>query len=605
MRWILFVALSLLISFQLQAAIPVDLQLDINNKKLFRQNHWLKLLHFKNGESEIDDARFFIAKDGKTNPKSELIATVEQLISDRSDTNKSFYCRFISRASWLQQQLPLLNQYIYQPECQAVNKELKALKAHRVTLVLASAHINSPASAFGHTFLRIDSEEQTPLISYAVSYAAETAETNGFIYAYRGISGGYNGKYTILPYYEKIKEYNDLEQRDIWEYELDLTPHELRIMALHIMEIRAFDTDYYFFAENCSYNILWLLEVARDGIELTSLFTTSAIPIDTVRSVEQAGLVKKVNYRPSSRKKINTMLDRLNEPEALAFVQSELFDITLLKNLGRDEKAASLELAIELLKMRHRNHEVEKNSYTKSLLKLLRERSKLGINPPSKITRPDSPLDGHLSRRITIGWQNQENDHTLQLGLKPAYHDPFDVENGYLSGAFISFLDTQVSISEKQTRLEQIKVIEIQSFALQDKIFSPISWQISAGAKRPLNNQLLGYLQAGAGKTFGTKNLYAYLMLIPGLYYGEETMSSLTYTAGLATNWPRLKLGLTIQREKFRNEEVSDTAEIFASYAFSKKMAAHVRWTSKDISAENAIEDGNHQSLLLSTMGYF
>jgi hypothetical protein len=602
---ILFFALTLLASFQLQAAIPADLQLELSNKQLHKQNHWLKLLHFRSGESEIDDERFFLAPDGKTNPENELSSTIEQLIVDRSDDDDSSYCRFIARASWLLQELPALKQHIQIPRCQALHEELAALKAFRVTLILASAHINSPASAFGHTFLRIDSKEDMPLVSYAVSYAAQTTETNGFIYAYRGIFGGYNGKYSILPYYEKIKEYNDLEQRDVWEYQLNLTSEELRVMALHIMEIRPFDADYYFFSENCAYNILWLLEVARDEISLTSQFKSTAIPIDTLRAVEDAGLVTRVNYRPSARKNMNAMMNELHENEALEFVRSQDYDLALLADLSKAEKSTALELAIALLKTSHRDGQVTKKSYTMALLKLLRERSKLGLKPEIEIPRPDSPMDGHYSRRISVTWKQNENQGALQLGIKPSYHDPFDVETGYLSGAFISFADTTLSITEDKTQLEQLKIVDIQSYALQDKIFSPLSWQVGFGFDRPFSHHLKSYLKAGAGKTVGKQDLYAYLMLTPELYYDHQADMSLTFRSGLAANWKDIKLGLSYEHERFSGDQVSDRLEVYVSYAFSKEFSGHIRLHSNEISAGEGTIAVDEQAVLLSGFYYF
>jgi len=105
-------------------------------------------------------------------------------------------------------------------------------------MVFPTAHINSPASMYGHTFLRVSSNHDTPLISNAINFAAKTNDTNGLIFAYKGLFGEYEGRYSILPYYEKIKEYNNLEQRDIWEYDLDLTQEEINRLVLHTFELK-------------------------------------------------------------------------------------------------------------------------------------------------------------------------------------------------------------------------------------------------------------------------------------------------------------------------------------------------------------------------------
>lgn len=41
-----------------------------------------------------------------------------------------------------------------------------------------------------------------------------------------------------MPYYRKVKEYGDFESRDLWEYELNLTPEETRFLVSHIWEMQ-------------------------------------------------------------------------------------------------------------------------------------------------------------------------------------------------------------------------------------------------------------------------------------------------------------------------------------------------------------------------------
>jgi len=36
-----------------------------------------------------------------------------------------------------------------------------------------------------------------------------------------------------MPYYLKVREYNDMENRDVWEYELNLSPEEIDRLLMH------------------------------------------------------------------------------------------------------------------------------------------------------------------------------------------------------------------------------------------------------------------------------------------------------------------------------------------------------------------------------------
>ena len=171
-------------------------------------------------------------------------------------------------------------------------------------LVFPAAYLNSPSSMFGHTLLRIDQADvtsnNTALLSYALNFGAYIeGMDNSILYAWKGLMGGYPGLFALVPYREKLAEYSRLENRDLWEYKLNLTPEETGRMVEHVWELKQVRFDYYFFDENCSFRLLELMEIARPGIELTEQFPLTAIPTDTVRAVKNAGLIERIDYRPS------------------------------------------------------------------------------------------------------------------------------------------------------------------------------------------------------------------------------------------------------------------------------------------------------------------
>ena len=62
----------------------------IEQTKLYENPYWSKLLHYRNGESEIDSNNFFISKNGKTDLKKELFETITSL----KNGENSVLCRF-------------------------------------------------------------------------------------------------------------------------------------------------------------------------------------------------------------------------------------------------------------------------------------------------------------------------------------------------------------------------------------------------------------------------------------------------------------------------------------------------------------------------------
>jgi hypothetical protein len=210
---------------------------------------------------------------------------------------------------------------------------------------------------FGHTFLRLDrpaQDEKTRLLSYAVNYGALTGDDNGVMFALYGLTGGYPGTYSVLPYHQMVRQYTDFETRDIWEYRLNFRPDEVERLLQHLWELRAQYAYYFFFDENCSYQLLFLLDVARPGMHLTDRFPAYALPVETVRAVvREDGLLEDTVFRPSSRTRIEhglsaltpeerQLVDRLAEGETAP-------DHPALGRLAAKRRSAVLETAAEFV----------------------------------------------------------------------------------------------------------------------------------------------------------------------------------------------------------------------------------------------------------------
>ncbi|MDO9080800.1 MAG: DUF4105 domain-containing protein, partial [Desulfuromonadales bacterium] len=227
---------------------------------------WQVLMHYRQqGDrftSLIDDPKFFLAPQGKTDPQAELNASLEALLFPVKIDDEHFRCRFPARTEWLISVLDLNELALPQPHCRKLNETLTSVDPRSVVLVFPAAHNNGPASMFGHTLLRVGSSYKSPLLSAAVNYAANDTDSNGLLYAFKGIFGFYPGYFALLPYYEKLNDYSGVEHRDIWEYTLNLNPEESRRLMLHTWELQSISSDYYFFDENCSFMLLFLLEAA-------------------------------------------------------------------------------------------------------------------------------------------------------------------------------------------------------------------------------------------------------------------------------------------------------------------------------------------------------
>ena len=274
---------------------------------------WLALGHYRpqgsrQYESTIDSDNFFLAPDGKINPESELAAT--RALFDSKDEKR---CLFPGRYLYLKKYSLTTADF---PKCKEFEQFQKDLQPSGVTLLFTDAYMNNPSSLFGHTLLRIDTARKgTQLLAHGANYGAFTeGMENSVLFAMLGLTGGYYGGFTVKPYYDVINTYNNIENRDIWELNLDLTPEELDLFVAHLWEVGHAQSRYYFFTRNCSYMLMETLDAVRPSLKLADAFPVQTIPLDTIKAVySRPGLVKSINYRPSRQAKIRHRYKQMND----------------------------------------------------------------------------------------------------------------------------------------------------------------------------------------------------------------------------------------------------------------------------------------------------
>lgn len=411
-------------------------------------------------------------------------------------------------------------------------------------MVFPAAHINSPASMFGHTFLRIDSAYESKLLSHAINYAAtaDMATENGIIFAIKGLFGGYSGVYSMLPYYEKLKEYRDSDQRDIFEYNLNLSEEEVHTIILHIWELKDAYSWYYFFDENCSYNMLWLLEIARDGVALREQFFHQVIPIETIFAIEDAQLVASKAYRPSLRTKLlkyEALLGYRNSKLAyeLAYGRLKPSDIEQAQQINAQEKSYIFEVTALYLEYLHIEAKISSEAYKKRFHNTNVARAKLGKQKEVTYKTPYNPDKSHRSRRIELASGSYNGYLQNALGFRLTYHSLDDSPNGLLDGTEIKFADLLAIYSEDELFLEKATLLSITSISPISQFIEPISWRTSFGFDRDTrDNALIFQGSVGAGVALGTSYFNTYLFSDLFSYFDTLDKSGVSVSAGLIIN---------------------------------------------------------------------
>ncbi|MBA1380632.1 Lnb N-terminal periplasmic domain-containing protein [Pseudomonas brassicacearum] len=506
--------LALCVCAPLSAAPHVDPQ---RLQQLANDRFWISLGHYETAKlggwrSYISDKKFFLAPDGNEHPDRELTATLQALYGPASAGQQHAQCVYPARTRWLKAQLGLTD--LPAVNCSDYTQWFKDVSPHSAVMIFPAAYLNSPSSMFGHTLLRIDQadvqSDKTALLSYAINFGAYIeGSDNSILYAWKGLMGGYPGLFALVPYQEKLSEYRSLENRDLWEYRLNLSQAETERMVEHVWELKQIQFDYFFFDENCSYRLLELLQVARPSLRLTEQFPLTAIPTDTVKAVKEAGLVESIQYRPSRERELLSRAEPLSDDEQQWVLKvsadQQQLQLPEFKALPRDRQALIIDAAYRLERYRANGQERDPQRAQRSF-ELLRA---INQNPAPEldIPQPGLPEDGHQSRTWQAGLGTRGDRAFGEYGLRMAYHDLNDNAESFPLGAQIEILQLKLRQYEgNDWQVQQLDLATIRSLTPRNELLQPLSWQVTGGLERVPGKHddetLVSHVNGGGGGTW-------------------------------------------------------------------------------------------------------
>ena len=548
--------------------------------------YWMPVLLGPGAASLIDNPAFFLAGDGMRDPAAELDATLAAFFAPPGeDADAHPQCVKVARYRWLKQQLTFDPQRLPERPCPAYRKWLDSIEPGSVSLIFPAAYLNNPSSMFGHTLLRFDppkARARSALTAHTAHFAADNQGEQGVLFALKGLTGFYQGYFAVMPYYEKVTQYSDIENRDIWEYQLDLKPDQIELMLASLWEVNLQPIDYYFLSTNCSFVLLALLNVARPDLQLPNAFPVYAIPVDTVRAaIEDTGLMRSAAFRPSQRTQIASAWNELGAGSraiALALASGKIGpEDPELAALGATQRARVLELAQSYLQYRIETGEISRSEMAPRSIALLRARARLvEAPPPAPVTEPATrPEQGHHSARLAVGAGMTGDRPFAEVALRPAYHDLLDPLGGYVPGAAIDFLDVHLRWYESAVpSLDSATLVGIESLTPRDALFRALSWRARLGVDRWRDSgsrpgDIVGTAGGGAGPAWSvgeSLRIYGFVdaALLADGHWPDGRLFTVGPAAGILwqpTTWwtirPEARYGMLVEGGPRNTFEVS------------------------------------------------
>lgn len=500
-------------------------------KQLGLANHptWLRLLHYERGskESAVLTDSFFLSPDGRSDPDSELTATINAYFAPWGEAaNEHPRCRFPARYYWLSQKLHLPGYDLRETHCENLEKWALSDSVKSVSLFLVSGYLGNPASTFGHALLKLNTDatdDPLGLFDLTLSYGALVPE-NEFVLRYvaRGLFGGYQAGFSDKYFYTQDLVYSRTEFRDIWDYRLDLTDDERTLLILHIWEIVGKKFNYYFLDKNCAYRLAELIELAIEE-DLVNNGRFWYLPVELFHRLNDIDtawtkshrrkLIQSIRYIPSSQRELYHQLKRLTPDEL------EVFDAIVrdgirsmpahLATLKTDRQILVLD---GLLAYQHYRLIAEAPDASRERIeaknKILLARLQLPPRPIPSVEIPELPSPAEGSRPMAFGVSiaGEENKEPFLLfNWSPMKQE--SVGQNSLEGDELVVFDLTIGLSEDERRVffdkfDAIRVLNLNTLPVRVADESRLSWQLRIGADRIQEdgeNRYDGVLRFGAG----------------------------------------------------------------------------------------------------------
>ncbi len=458
---------------------------DILNKKA-QNSTWAALLHAdKNQRTKIRNQQFFISKlKGKLtiSVRGELEESIKAFSNPK--THLQFICRFPARAVWISKNFNL-DTPLNLKSCPILQQYLSDVKAESISYLFVGPYMANPASVMGHGVLRLRRKKNEHSIKdYTIGFAANVDRgINPLQYAYNGLFGGFFGRFSLTPFFNRITEYLKIENRPMWEYKLPFKEDQIRFMMLHLWEIRDQSLfQYYFFDENCAYYLIDLLNLISDkdlleGLPLIVL--PNRVPVYLRRHLE----LEQNSYFPSYIEKTSFKYELLSQEEKSRFLKA-----IKTKEVENSFSGKEINALLEYLKLerviKNKNYGPKTEEFFNNLIQ---KKIELGLpdeTPP--IENKSDPSKAHGISRLSLGYERTSSQGSETLfRLRPFLHEFTEIDEGYVDNSEIYLLTPVLGYTEnKNLRLSKFTFISFNHIPPKIDFLSMNAFKLSLKMER-------------------------------------------------------------------------------------------------------------------------
>ncbi|EPM45955.1 hypothetical protein A262_26397, partial [Pseudomonas syringae pv. actinidiae ICMP 19073] len=304
----------------------------------------------------------------------------------------------------------------------------------------------------------------------------------------------------------------------------------------------------------------------------------------TVKAIKAAGLVEKIDYRPSRERELLSRAAPLDADEQqwvlnVSADQKQLQDSQYLAQ-PKERRALIQDAAYRLERYRANGLErdTQRSQRSFELLQAINQ------NPPPQldIPRPDLPEEGHESRTWQLGAGTRGDKAFAEYGLRMAYHDLNDNAYGFPLGAQIEILQLKVRQYEgNDWQVQQLDLATIRSLTPRTELLKPWSWQVTGGLERVLgkhgDENLVSHVNGGGGGTWQLGDeVLGFALGTVRVEHNNDFAEFISPAAGFNTGvlWrnPLGNLSLEAKGDYFTNGEVRRSVSLNQQWELSRNL---------------------------------
>lgn len=494
---------------------------------------WLNALYYfeKSGtyDSLVVSPKFF-ASDvaGRTNPLLELNAMLELFKKPSEKNALNPQCLYPYRYK-------ILRRYFQLPEpvpCSAFDDWRRTYDPTGLSIVYASQYISNPSSAFGHSFILASSTKQPEGLWYTYNYAAAIPDDVSVLrYAWGGLTGHFTGDFSVMPFYQRLFHYGNVENRDLWIYPVRLTTDELDSTLRHLWEVvHQAQFVYYFLDENCAGMLLRAFSTTIPELANEKRPHLYVHPIEIIKALSRINRLSEPQIYPSQFGVMRARVRALNESESRLFYNALRNPQTGVEIDGPRVADALIEYTSFLARENEGELPDEFKKLERSVF-VQRALMKADSEPivVSEV-KTHAPHLAQSSMAADIGGSTINGNLSTDLTYRVSLHGQLEPDPGFLDFSAFEFFKISASISSQAIWLKEALILSVENF--QDFwIQAPkASWRVKFRFRENLLTQNQSDLffegQASYGAAFSVGRHMFYSLVAGATNLGHELPQS-------------------------------------------------------------------------------